>query len=83
VDPDYYISADGKSGIVVRHLEAAAPYCLWYSHWQGLNPAKGVGWRAFTTVIERIRKHLHERIVWLRPSEIAERYHSAGGWSFL
>ncbi|MGD0093909.1 MAG: hypothetical protein ABSE73_28705 [Planctomycetota bacterium] len=83
VDPDYYISADGKAGIVVRHLEAGAPYCLWYSHWQGLNPAKGVGWRAFTAVIERIRKHLGERVVWLRPSEITDRYHKSGGWGFL
>ena len=51
VNPDYYITADGKSGIVVRHVQAGAPYCIWYSHWQGLNPAKGVGWRAFTTVV--------------------------------
>jgi len=83
VDPDYYITADGKSGIVARHLEAGAPYCLWYSHWQGLNPAKGVGWQAFTTVVGRIRKHLRERVVWLRPSEVSERFHKAGGWGFL
>ncbi|MCY3022645.1 MAG: hypothetical protein NTW87_26995, partial [Planctomycetota bacterium] len=73
----------GKAGILVRHLEAGAPYALWYAHWQGLNPAKGVGWRAFTTVIERIRKHLPERVVWMRPSDISDRYHKAGGWSFL
>ena len=83
VDPDYYISANGKSGIVVRHVEAHAPYCLWYSHWQGLNPAKGVGWRAFRTVVERIGKHLRDRVVWMRPSEITDRYHAAGGWGFI
>ena len=83
VNPDYYLTADGKAGILVRHFEAGAPYCLWYAHWQGLNPAKGVGWRAFTTVIERIGKHMAERVVWLRPSEITERYHKADGWSFL
>ena len=83
VNPDYYITADGKSGIVVRHVQAGAPYCIWYAHWQGLNPAKGVGWRAFTTVVERIRKHLRERVVWMRPSEITDRYHKAGGWGFL
>ena len=83
VNPDYYLSADGKSGVVVRHLEAGAPYCIWYAHWQGLNPAKGVGWRAFTTVVERIRKHLHERVIWMRPSDISDRYHKAGGWGFL
>jgi hypothetical protein len=83
VDPDYYITEDGASGIIVRHVRAGAPYCLWYAHWQGLNPAKGVGWPAFTTVVARINKHLRERVVWLRPSEITERYHAAAGWSFL
>ena len=83
VNPDYYIAADGKSGIVVRHVQAGAPYCIWYSHWQGLNPGKGVGWKAFTTVVERIRKHLGDRVVWMRPSEITDRYHKAGGWGFL
>ncbi|NLX54047.1 MAG: hypothetical protein GXY58_02925 [Planctomycetaceae bacterium] len=83
VDPDYYITANGESGIVVRHVQAAAPYCIWYAHWQGLNPATGVGWSAFTTVVERIRRHLQDRVVWMRPSEITERYHAAGGWEFL
>jgi hypothetical protein len=83
VDPDYYITEDGKSGIIVRHLQAGAPYCVWYAHWQGLNPAKGVGWPAFTTVVDRIQEHLRERVVWLRPSDITSRYHAAGGWGFL
>ena len=83
VDPDYYITADGKSGIVVRHVREGAPYCLWYAHWQGLNPTGGVGWRAFTTVVERIHKHLRDRVVWLRPSDVTDRYHAAGGWDFL
>jgi len=83
VNPDYYITEDGKSGILVRHIQSGAPYCIWYAHWQGLNPGKGVGWPAFVTVVERIRRHLPERIVWMRPSEITNRYHAAGGWSFL
>ncbi len=83
VNADYYLSADGKSGILARHIEAGAPYALWYSHWQGLNPAKGVGWRAFVMVIERIQTHLRDRVVWMRPSDITNRYHAAGGWSFL
>ncbi len=83
VNPDYYITADGKSGIVVRHVEENAPYCIWYAHWQGLNPDRGVGWQAFTTVVQRIRKHLQDRVVWLRPSDITDRYHAAGGWDFL
>ncbi len=83
VDPDYYITEDGKSGILVRHIQSGAPYCIWYAHWQGLNPVKGVGWPAFVTVVERIRRHLPDRVVWMRPSEITDRYHAAGGWSFL
>jgi hypothetical protein len=82
VDPDYYITYDGKSGIIVRHLQAGAPYCIWYAHWQGLNPAQGVGWPAFTTVVDRIHQHLRERVVWRRPGDITNRYHAAGGWSF-
>jgi hypothetical protein len=83
VNPDYYITEDGASGILVRHVGAGAPYCIWYAHWQGLNPAKGVGWRAFTTVVDRIRRHLKDRTVWMRPGEIADRYRKAGGWGFL
>jgi hypothetical protein len=83
VNPDYYITEDGKSGILVRHIQSGAPYCIWYAHWQGLNPVKGVGWPAFVTVVERIRRHLSGRVVWMRPSQITDRYHAAGGWSFL
>ena len=83
VDPGYYLTADGKSGILVRHLQSGTPYCIWYAHWQGLNPAKGVGWPAFTTVVDRIDKHLRGQVVWMRPSDIASRYHAAGGWNFL
>jgi hypothetical protein len=83
VDPDYYITADGKSGIVVKHVAAGAPYCLFYAHWQGLNPGNGYGWPAFTAVVERIRTHLANRVVWMRPSEITTGYHRAGNWSFL
>jgi hypothetical protein len=82
VDPDYYISADGREGIIIRHLEENAPYCMWYMHWQGLNPGNGVGWEAFKTVIERIEKHLGDQVVWMRPSEIVTHYHDADGWDF-
>ena len=83
VNPDYYISDDGKSGILVRHLQSGSPYCIWYAHWQGLNPTKGVGWPAFVTVVERIKRHLSDRVVWMRPSEITDRYHATETWSFL
>ena len=83
VDPDYYITADGKSGIIIRHLQEGAPYCMWYMHWQGLNPENGVGWEAFKTVTERIEEFLSDQVVWMRPSDIATHYHDAGSWDFV
>ena len=82
VDADYYITADGRSGIVPRHVNAGAPYCLFYCHWQGFNPGNGAGWRAFTTVVSRIDEHLRDRVAWMRPGDIAARYLEAGGWDF-
>jgi hypothetical protein len=82
VDPDYYISEDGKSGIIVKHLDADAPYCIWYMHWQGLNPESGVGWEAFKTVVKRINQHLADRVIWMRPSDIVTKYHQSGDWAF-
>ena len=82
VNPDYYITEDGKSGIILQHLKNNAPYCMWYMHWQGLNPGNGVGWEAFKKVTGRIRKHLKDQVVWMRPSDIVTAYHDAGGWGF-
>ena len=83
VDTDYYISEDGTSGIIIRHLHEGAPYCLWYMHWQGLNPENGLGWAAFKTVTERIEKHLKDQVVWMRPSDMVTKYHDHGGWGFV
>jgi hypothetical protein len=82
VDPDYYISEDGKSGILIRHYENNAPYAMWYMHWQGVNPENGKGWKAFQTVNARIRKLMPDKIAWMRPSDIVTAYHDSGGWSF-
>ena len=72
VDADYYITADGQSGRLVDFVRAQAPYCMFYSHWQGLNPVNGVGWEAFTQVVRRVQKHLHEEVIWLRPSKYTD-----------
>ncbi len=69
VDADYYITSDGRAGRIVDLVRAQAPYCLFYCHWQGLNPVNGVGWKAFTQVVQRVRKHLSKDVTWLRPSE--------------
>ena len=82
VDPDYYITDNGKNGMIVKHYEENAPYCMWYMHWQGANPEKGKGWKAFEAVTQRISKHLTDNVVWMRPSDVVTAYHDAGGWSF-
>lgn len=82
VNPDYYITEDGKNGIIIRHLEDNVPYCMWYMHWQGVNPANGVGWQAFRTVTRRIKQHLGNKVIWMRPSDIVTAYHDAGSWDF-
>jgi hypothetical protein len=76
VNADYYISADGSAGRIVDLVHAGAPYAVFYAHWQGLNPATGVGWRAFTEVIARVKRFLGDRVTWMRPSDITEQYHA-------
>lgn len=76
-DPDYYISEDGGSGRLVELVDGGAPYAMFYAHWQGLNPANGVGWEAFTEVVRRAKDRVGDRIEWLRPSEYAGRLQQA------
>lgn len=73
VNPDYYITEDGQAGRIVDLVRAGAPYCIFYAHWQGLNPANGVGWQAFTQVVARIQKHLRNQVAWMRPSDYTQR----------
>ena len=49
--------------------------CIFYAHWQGLNPANGVGWNAFRTVVHRIGKHLSNQVIWQRPSAYTDGLH--------
>jgi hypothetical protein len=72
VNADYYITADGQAGRIVELRRAQAPYAIFFSHWQGLNPVNGVGWEAFKEVIQRIQKHLRDEVVWMRPSEYTD-----------
>jgi len=76
VDPDYYITADGERGHFIRLIQRKSPYCLFYCHWQSINPATGVGWKAFTEVIQRVNKHLREDIIWMRPSAYTDLVHT-------
>ena len=71
-DPDYYISEDGRSGRLVELVRAGAPYCIFYCHWQGLNPVNGVGWEAFTRMIDRVHSFLGDEVTWMRPSQYTD-----------
>jgi hypothetical protein len=76
VNPDFYITADGKSGKIAERVRDGAPYCFFYGHWQGMNPASGVGWEAFKTVVQRVKEFLPDRVVWMRPSQFTDWWHS-------
>lgn len=67
-DLDYYISADGQRGRLVELVRGGAPYVLFFGHWQGVNPANGLGWPVFTGLVERVQRHLKDEVVWMRPS---------------
>jgi len=75
VNPDYYITANGESGRIVEKVRTGAPRCVFYTHWQGVNPGNGVGWEAFKLVVQRLQKHYSDRIVWMRPSALTDQYH--------
>ena len=79
VNADYYITANGESGRIVEKIRAGAPRCVFYGHWQGLNPAQGVGWQAFQQVVRRVQKHYADRVSWMRPSALTDQYHSQAG----
>lgn len=76
VDQDYYITADGEKGRIVELRREDAPYCLFFGHWQGMNPYDGVGWEAFTQVVRRVQEFLGDEVVWVRPSDLTENYHN-------
>jgi hypothetical protein len=68
-DVDYYIHADGQAGRLVELVRAGAPYALFFGHWQGVNPANGLGWPVFTKLVARVQRHLKDQVVWMRPSD--------------
>ena len=77
VDADYYINARGDSGRIIDVVRAGAPYCIFFTHWQGFNPANGVGWGAFTQVVRRVQRFLKDQVVWMRPSDYTDHLHQS------
>lgn len=79
VNPDFYITADGKSGKIAQRIREGAPYCFFHAHWQGLNPGNGVGWEAFKLVVRRVKEFAADRVVWMRPSQFTDWWHDRQG----
>jgi hypothetical protein len=65
----------GKSGKIAERILARDFHYVFYAHWQGVNPARGVGWGAFKQVVERVNKHYANRLVWMRPRALTELFH--------
>ncbi len=42
----------------------------------------GCGCEAFKTVAGRIRKHISDKVEWMRPADIVTAYHESGNWEF-
>jgi hypothetical protein len=75
-DPDFYITEDGEGGRLPQLLARGTRTLIYYGHWQSLRPDKGIGFGPFHEVAARLKKHYSDRIVWMRPSQIAAYRHT-------
>lgn len=67
---DGFITADGKSGDVIRVLETGG-YPILMAHWQGLmSNGLGTGLRVLDEVARRINEHLSDRVEWMSFEQI-------------
>lgn len=69
---DHYLNPEGN-GHLAAIIKAGSPMALFHAHWQGLNPQTGLGWKTFQDMIDRLMKIYGDRIIWQRPSEIAQQ----------
>jgi hypothetical protein len=75
-DPDFYITEDGERGRLVQLLAQGTRTLVYYGHWQSLRPDRGIGFEPFGQVAARLGKHHGDRLVWMRPSQIAAYRHT-------
>ena len=69
---DYFITADGKSGCIIKELELGS-YPILCTHWQSLcSNGLMTGLRAFEEVGRRINRHLLDRVEWYSFDELLE-----------
>ena len=67
---DGYITEDGGDGEIVRVLNSGG-YPVMLTHWQSLmSNGTGVGIEALRLVLDRIEKHLSDRVIWMSFDEI-------------
>jgi len=71
---DELLSEDGSTGRVRELFEAGKPNVL-LTHWQSLfAEGSGEGLRALKKLVERIHRHLGDRLEWVTCSELAKRF---------
>jgi len=70
---DYYLAADGSSGVVLDALERGTqPVIL--THWQALfSNGRRTGLTALRLVAERINQHLSDRVVWTNFTDLMNK----------
>ncbi len=73
---DEYISADGQGGRMAELLALGTRTLIYYTHWGCVRPDTGRGFAPFQEVAARLQRHHGERIVWMRPTEIAAYRHT-------
>lgn len=70
---DKIISEDGRSGDILPQLEDGGPIVL-ITHWQSLfSDGRFYGLDGFECLMERIHRHLGDKVEWMNFKEIAER----------
>ena len=74
IDP--LITADGCGGRLPEMLALGTQTMLYFSHWHNVGPQNPLGFQAFQQVAARLQDTCAERIVWMRPSEIAGYRHT-------
>lgn len=74
--PDIYVSSDGKEGRLSEALEQGTKTLIYFAHWGQLYPMKGARFEGFKEVANRLNKHHGDKIVWMRPTEIAAYRHT-------
>jgi hypothetical protein len=70
IDVNRYLTPQGR-GRMADLIRNGSPTAIFHMHWQGLNPATGLGWSAFQELVQRLNNQFGDRIIWRRPSEIA------------